>query len=197
MTLQNEKINLKIDQKISEIRKIVQEELDAPENYCTNDTRKREYADARHILCYALHKTFKHLPFTKLGQETGHRDHASAIASIKLINNLIEIDNDKRTIIKKVLLRCNVIKGEVKISLFDMGLLVIHNFFNTGKYDGTETDGDNNYYILCIDKYVWNTDSIINEIIQYFSVNGIEIKFRRNLTGPLYRTLLFPEKIFE
>jgi hypothetical protein len=195
--MEKNKDDTTLDQKILEIRKTVQEELNAPGDYCTNKTRKREYADARHILCYVLHKTYKRLPFTKLGRETGDRDHASAINSIKIIENLIETDKEKRIQVNTILLRCKEIKGEVKISLFDMGLTVIYNFFNTGRYDAVESDGENNYYIISLDKYIWNTDSVVNELIQYFSQKSINIKFRRNLTGPNYRILMFNEKIFE
>lgn len=197
MTLQNEKNDTRIDEKISEIRDIVQQELNAPVDYCTNGTRRREYKDARHILCYVLHKTFKHLPFTKLGWESGHRDHASAINSCNLVANMIDTEKDFRPTIDKILLRCKDVKGEGKVSLIDMALAVVYQFFNYGRYDFVETLDDVNYYVVCIDKYVWNTDSVINEVVQHFSTKGIEIKFKRNLTGPYYRILMFPEKIFE
>ncbi len=67
----------------------------------TSKTRTKNIANARHISIYLCRKLLD-LPFTKIGEEFGGRDHTTIMSACNKVENQIKVDSLFKTAIKEI-----------------------------------------------------------------------------------------------
>lgn len=77
---------------------------------CTDPTRKKPIAMARHFACYLLRK-HTNLSWVEISNITGNSNHTTPISSYRTCIDLMETDEEYRTSANNVIKRLEVLKN--------------------------------------------------------------------------------------
>ncbi len=91
----------KSDVTISRITKVVADVLNIDEKQIRSKKRTTEVVLARQLSMYFA-KKYTNMTAKSIGKEIGNKDHATVLYSIKVIENLLETDNNVKNYVEKI-----------------------------------------------------------------------------------------------
>lgn len=90
-----------------EILKIISDHCGVTTDEVLSRTRKKEKVEARHIFCAIMKIQFGY-SYTSIGEMMGHRDHTTAIHSVKTFHDRFKIEDGYKELISNILYSIDV-----------------------------------------------------------------------------------------